>query len=803
MHICKRAMSLFLVVFMTACIAGCGAEKKTVMTAAKFISGSPTAPGDVFKFEQTDVEESAPIIVGATRQAGPNDSIIVTGSGFSAPSLKAYIYTQSTDDNGKANEAAFTVVDDNEIAITVDESLAYGVYAIYVEVNGKKSNIWLVNDPKIWWIGFTEVTYGDTVNIYGENLTSDNGDKSYVYLTCDDGYYSAEVVYADPYKVTFSVPYGLKDNTEYEVILHNGHGGEQCFVKAEQNLIYRDKKTTDFEDGAVIDVTEYGASPDDDDADDSIAIQAAVNAAKEGDTIYFPAGTYRFDNSVKSLVSIHFKGESVDNTFLIMGDNVVDGMFDVNVGPCEFSGLNFEYVIGGGKLTSLFIRYKGDSFSTEYYNLFIHNCKFVQATSASAKSCSPAIEAGNVCGIWIIHNDFMVTQMIFANRCEKMIVEENTCYGTCYVGGYYNQNFFLIWNALGMDVSNNYMASGDVIDDMTGLLDTGDYTLGRAFAIQGKCYDSYIANNTIDTAGLPNDNAGEQIMFEHVEVLYEGEVASASGNTLIMPDSFTVQLAKDDIITVIDGTGATQVRNVVTTKGKEITVDEPWLIPLDGSSDIVINRAFRNIAIHNNTISGFKNYKDAYTATTAVQAYGGINNMFVTSNTFKDLFCGMCITTHYRYSDSPTRTNGIFWSVISDNTVQNTGVGILINLNMIPDTHNRENPPTLLFGLTTRKNNISYSMDYYAENLVGIGGLGISIGSRDRAYNNSAESKTWLGDWAWGNIIENNTIKNSEHTNIALWKHQSKTILRSNTVSGKDTNEYTLSANAEEPILVK
>lgn len=816
MDMAKKIIALAVTVFMLLGAVGCGGDSsgtssdggnnvinnEETISTAKFLSGKPKAPGDVFEFTKLVAEDSAPVLASATRQVKANDGITITGEGLSKPNLKAYIYAQTSAGDGKTHEAKFTVVDDHQIVVYCGEDLKYGVYSVYVEADGKKSNSVLVNDPKIWWIAFPEVTYGDKVRIYGENLATENKDKSFVYLTDGDTYCEAEVTYADPYKVEIIIPYGLEDGKEYGILLHNGHGGDQCFAEAEQKLIYVDKKTSDYSEGNVIDVTEHGAVPDDEE-DDSIAVQNAVNAAKEGDIIHFPEGTYIMNSDVKVVTPLHFKGEGAEKTKLVMGENVVNGMFEMSVGPCEYSDIYFEYVLGGGKLIAPFIKYRGDTVVTPYYNLYVHNCKFVQATSATSRSQLPAISMEHASGAWIVHNDFMVTELLFPSDAKNIVVEENTGYGTNYVGPYYNQNFFLIWNTENFDASNNYMASADVLTDVTAILEPGDLTLGRAFALQGHNYNFYIANNEIETAGLPNDNAGEQIMLENVEVKYEGVMAEYGSDTVTLPEDITVQYQKGDTIVVIDGKGLGQTRDVVSAKGKTATLDRPWDIIPDENSDIIIQRAFKNFVIHNNQISGYKNYKESYSATTGVQAYGGIVNMYITSNTFKDMYTGMCITTHYRYYDDPKATNGIFWMIIADNIIQNTGIGIRTNLDMIPDTHNRPEPPTLLFGLNIRKNKISYSMDYDAANIVGTGGIGITLGSREGSYVGSV-GKTWLGEWTWGTVIENNEFKNSEKANIMLLKHQVKTVLRNNTVTGGDiTDIYTLSSNAEKPIIVE
>jgi hypothetical protein len=62
-------------------------------------------------------------------------------------------------------------------------------------------------------------------------------------------------------------------------------------------------------DGTAVNVREFGAKGDGV-ADDTRAIQSAVNAARPGETIYFPAGTYKVSNfDVKNRAGLSFAGE--------------------------------------------------------------------------------------------------------------------------------------------------------------------------------------------------------------------------------------------------------------------------------------------------------------------------------------------------------------------------------------------------------------------------------------------------------------------------------------------------------------
>lgn len=50
--------------------------------------------------------------------------------------------------------------------------------------------------------------------------------------------------------------------------------------------------------GAVLDVTDFGATPNDDSDDDGLAVNAALEVAQPGDSVVFPKGTFHFQSTI-------------------------------------------------------------------------------------------------------------------------------------------------------------------------------------------------------------------------------------------------------------------------------------------------------------------------------------------------------------------------------------------------------------------------------------------------------------------------------------------------------------------------
>lgn len=804
------ALCLCLLASATACnkdpssSEASGSTPGQVDTGMK--EGEPAAPNDVFTLpEVARSGDSAPVIAGVSKQAGPDDSVIVTGTGFSESDTKVYVYAQTTADNGKATEAQFTVAEDSTMQVLIDQALPYGMYGIYVENANGTSNLALVNKPSIWWISLAAVTAGDEVSIYGENLTTENKGTSYVYLLSDDGKYcQTEIISADPYRVTFRVPEGLEDQKSYTVRLHNGHGGSEGFASAEEKLNYHASALYNWEEGSQISVVDHGADPADEKNDDSQAIQKAINAASDGDTIYFPKGTYLCKSNISSSKYLRFLGESTDETVIVAGNDLKEYLFNVAIGPTEFANLSFEHLRKSGRIACGFIQMRGDGVATDLYNLYIHDCDFAQSVTPVSRSIYFPISLISTYGAIIDNNNFVATALMTGRNAEKVFVRNNHLLGYLYCGStYYNQNTIFMVDSDKYDVSGNYLAGKDIETDDTGVLDSDDLTTGRAMAIQGYANNLYLSNNKFERTGLPNDNAGEQIMLENLTHKYFGEIVSSTETDLVMPDSFTTQVARGDVITIVSGTGKSQYRSVTRMKGKTITLDSPWDVLPDETSLVLITRCFNNIVIHNNTMDGYTNYSEDPGATCGVQAYGGINNMFITGNHFKNMPYGMCISTHWFTAASKERKNKtgniIYWSIIADNTIENVNQGV--RHNVVTDNSAAANELETSIGVLYRKNSISNVTDYIRESWKGHGGVGIAMGTVDAVDGFKGTSGTWPGKWLSGCLIENNVFSNCSAADVYFYKHQGNTLVRNN--KGDDGEmQYKVSALGEEPILV-
>ncbi len=803
-----RKSTVILLVFcllsgLTACR---GKTKQAKVNDTKWHSEKLTAPGDVFNIPEIKTTDGAPVIGELSKQVNPGNTITVTGEGFTG--AKAYVYSQSEKDNGRANEAQVSFVDDSNAAVTVDSSIKYGAYGIYFENSKGKSEIEIINKPLIWWIGLTHLAAGDDINVYGENLTTDNAegtDKTYGYLVSKDGKYrELNVKYADPYKVTFTMPDGLIDGEEYEIKLHNGHGGDSCFATAPEKVKFSKNKVNNFT-GKKINVKDYGADPADNGKDDTAAVQKAINAAGDKDIIYFPNGIYNLIGSIKVNKVLKFMGDGDDS--VIKNDSRLDengdagGQRFVLSSVCEFEKLHFKDV-REDKLLSGFIETKNSYDNSGSFSLYVHNCKFTQFTKErSLQNCITAAHTENVV---VSDNKFEATSMIWSSDCKKVFITDNDYSGVFYTGPYYDQNTTLIWDTACLDGSKNKICGKYLEKNKNGYLsENDDYSGGRAFAIQGFNYNQYISNNKIQNTGLPKDNAGEQVMLENIRNKYNDLAVSSTNDSVTLKKALNIK--GNSVIAITKGKGTGQWRLLKKIKGKELTVDREWNILPDETSRILVTSGFHNYAIYNNLFDCFTNHTEYETATCAVQIYGNTYNCFINKNIMRNMAYGVCVTSRYVCDEKgPDLQNVVYWTYIDNNAIKDVSIGIRFIMAIVRPGGSGEIPMYTSLGVAVRNNNFENMLDFGDKTLKpGLGGVGVLLGTPNKDFNHLADTNTWVGPWEYGALIENNTFKNSEKANILLYKHQAGAIILSNKAQGSITDIYTVDKNGAVPAVFR
>ena len=803
----KRILALILSIVFVFSLAACSGSKETAkngektVTKAKMSKGTPKAPGDVFDTPDIESTNGAPKLGQITSQASANDSVTLTGEGFSASDIKAYVYSQSTKDNGKAVEAKLTVTDDQTASVVIDKDTEYGIHGIYLETSKGKSNVLYVNRPKIWWIGVRGIYAGSELKIFGENLTTDNKDTAYAYLLSEDNEYcELKVTFADPYKIVAEIPEGLEDGKEYEVLIHNGHGGEIGFAKAEEKVKYYAKNPYTY-DGKVHNVTDYGADPKNSGNDDTAAIQAAVDAAKDGDIIYFPTGIYQINSTIYLDKAIKLEGVSKERTIFVMGSDVTQAMFETSSGPVEILDVTF-FNTTTDVLAASFLFVQGNGIATDHYVLNVHDCEFVQESLKMNEPDHPSITLFDTNNINIENNVFKVPKIVFINKAQKVFMNNNLHIGTGFAyGTHYSTNATMIWNVEGFESHNNEFYAKNAPTDKAQALKTGDYSSGRSYVFQQVGNNTYLGYNTIVGSGNPNENCGEQILFENGNALFFDYIKSGTEDTVTLNTTSSKSVYENYLLIVTEGKGKGQTRIVkdYDSNTKTITVKEPFNIVPDETSRIsVVHQSGYNSAIHKNKIDCYTNYDTDPGATTAIQCYANNYNFFVTDNEFSNMTWGICLSPAFSTTDLNTpRICGMYWMIIDNNDISNAAAGIRFNTAIT--AANKDLDFEIATGVTIRKNNFHDFKNFAKGNYEGyIGGVGIIMGDK-----NAHEFLIGGRDFLSTTVIENNTFANCPTEDIRLNYHQYGTILRNNKTADGGDIKVNVTATCHDATYIK
>jgi hypothetical protein len=299
--------------------------------------GNPALPAGVHAFAPpvaaTTPVGAAPDFADWIRSGGPNQTLSLTGDEFStfagndfAKDTRFFVYGQTTSGNGVTKPSAIQRIDGPHAAITLDSTLpSDSMYFVWAQNNAGVSYPIAINQTEAWWVGFDQATRGETVSVYGRNLTSGvNGSTAHVYLTAPGSSTGvwATVTAANPYKVDFTVPASLA-NGQYEVWVHNGRGGQYGWsspiAPSGARRLLTVRNALDWTGPSYNVKTQYGAVGDGV-TDDRAAIQAAIADAAahvlanptSRPTVFLPAGTYQVNGVISTPANVRILGAGKD-----------------------------------------------------------------------------------------------------------------------------------------------------------------------------------------------------------------------------------------------------------------------------------------------------------------------------------------------------------------------------------------------------------------------------------------------------------------------------------------------------------
>jgi hypothetical protein len=747
----------------------------------------PPPPGDVFAPPCSNVEVAAeaPAIAEFTRQAGPDRSVALLGRDFtlrsgaaSGSDTRVWAYTQTTAEDGVLYEPALLRLAADSLAIATTSGPAYGLVLLWVENGRGVSHPVRVNATEPWWLGPTHARTGACVSVYGQNLSHDQGTNSSVVRVrpwgADSNTPSVACALTDvnPYRLTFRVPEAAAGGADYEVWVHNGHGGRYGWGGP---LRLRVDSADPFQwTGAVRTATDYGAVPDDG-LDDTAAIQAALGAAADGDVVRLPAGTFQITNRLTCNRAIAFEGAGTNLTTLRIADVAYAAAATLRLqgAPVRVRDLTFSSA-ATGRMANAMVMVDWREKEPVPAGALIERCRFEAPTDASCIG----IEAG--WGNEITVRDCVFTQSrgVWLYKGRQFRVLNNAFYGN---GRVYGANAFSTWAARELDVSGNRGSS---------LNRTNQQALKRLYV--GACNwgvtrDGYVADNASAECGpLPTDadqNGGENLLLEPGGHHFSGrptEVtetalrfagATWKSNAFVTDDRPGWDPQYDASLAFVrSGRGMGQWRSILSNSVDTLVVDRPWDVLPDTNSVIGVGECAARFAVVCNRLDGLPDddgdgtpdYLTRVCAVTGVMLYGACVDTVIAENTIQrmryGIFCGglgvLGTTTSVLERLSNLR--------VADNVITGCYVGIrLCNYALPSPGAGDAGVGPLLLNAIVRDNRLQDIADYAL--------------AADRMH-------VWYHwDWPWieGSVFEANRVTQAR-TGAVLGKQQGSTVLRKN-----------------------
>jgi hypothetical protein len=722
-------------------------------------SPAPATPSgwDVFTpaVTATPPASGTPTIAEWTRIGAPDDSLILTGDAFSnntaypGNDTQFLVYGQTTNSDAIQLVASIQQLDGLKAAITLPTGLpVWSTYFVWPKNSSGYGIPVGINRTDAWWVGPDQATQGDTVSVYGRNLSHNNGTTtSWVYIKPAGAAVAGQwvtVTSVNPYRVQFTVPSTLSDgvtpfpNGTYEVWVHNGHGGSYGW-SGPLTLTVAAPYAWPSDPGSTFNVQNYGAigqgdtNPNEDDtaAINSALLAAEIYAYSDGRTtphpatVYFPAGTYLLSQGIGMSNSIRFMGAGMNSTIL----------------RC--------------------------------------NAAFASSNSAGLLSCGGTYSQNiDVRDMTLDTNQVLFSTWSYAlnvgsNRCDNFHLT-NTCVKELYVPGSYIEGCAGFTSVTHLTISGCTFIGGEVFlddgyqvaisnctfDNDSGSIrslgprgesefsvtnctarddyDPGSPGQGRFIAASSDfCTQSnyYIGNNTTSLTPPLNNNSGEQVLCEGGYSQDEGSPTAEATNPVANTSTATFSNLNLNLGGTTDGTGNTAwAATIVSGKGlgqyrlitgydagaQTITVSPAWNVLPDANSIVIIGRAADKWVVYHNDLEGNPNlYNQIYSAMTAIEPYGGCYDWVGDSNTIKYMFSGLCIAEIQQNpaivnseQNQIVSINPCYFNYYTNNIIQSCFEGIRTGSDN-PTITSNQNFGTGFLGTVFRNNTVAATVGAY------------------------------------------------------------------------------------------
>lgn len=270
-------------------------------------------------------DANSPQIAEWTRQNQPGDTMALTAENLDPNSARFVVYG-----GGITDSCDIPLIDGRQCSVTLPATLPPNTMYLMWPHNGNGFGEPVpINQTEAWWVGFNEVSQGDTFYVYGRNLKLGGGE-CHLYIKELDRWLTSSN--ANPYRAPFVMPGDVPPGA-YTIYAHNGHGKVCGWAKPLSIIVKTPYAWTGNQYNLV---TDFGANGSDQ-SDDQAAFNAmsAAVSANPGSTVTIPAGTYYLSGFFDVKHNTRYMGAG-------MGQTVIKPLPTRGTGDYLRSGSNYE-----------------------------------------------------------------------------------------------------------------------------------------------------------------------------------------------------------------------------------------------------------------------------------------------------------------------------------------------------------------------------------------------------------------------------------------------------------------------------
>ena len=588
-----------------------------------------------------------PVVIWASDPVRAGESVLVRGDDFGAKAIVEVCLSRHGV-SGEWTGAPVLQQTPTTLKFSLPDDLADGIVSFRITTTPERSDTYLLNAPKVWWMQGDETetaTPGGWLRLFGLNLELNAGAK--ISLRRASG--TTEVVpeSIDEFALRVPLPTSLAEG-EYEVIFANGIPLPAAQVSAGKIVI----RARPVVPEASYDVTRYGATPAEPEyfqyttamfaegqVDSADAFQKALDAAGAagGGVVTLPRGVFVLSRGLTIPLNVTLRGAGADQTILSYVDDMLPR--EKRLKKLYWGAQQYEPIKGPDTPPHPYLLRGEGHFTVE--DLAIYAINHHAGIQSELPQNSP--NAGHVTIRRVImrldrfiNNDktdrhYDNAEEVFLSRWKdkrrtgaidvggpNIQITDCDIYSSLQVlmlngsSGYIARNQFSAvprhWTVFGRRTEKIIFENNDCSDGGVSLNSVHDMVTNdgktRIPSIYSK--EIYIGRNTMKDSYRGDRDGGFNSDFHAPVGIYTGTIAKCSGLSLELPketeDPAFATKWKGAIVVVMDGKGAGQYRSLVGGAGKTLLVDRPWDVPLDSSSFITVCKALDHvIAVDNET----------------------------------------------------------------------------------------------------------------------------------------------------------------------------------------------------------